>query len=459
MAASRELCRALGAEHVRHRREASPAVVLRRLLLSLDYVLERPAPWLATEAEKVAALTAAGAPERALPRRVYWGRRDSRRRYFAHKLPLALGAERATFVFVQAEDVVPSGVRTWGETHAALRAAGRAVEVVVVGRDPERLAAAQPVLDALTRAPAPPDARPNGPARRPAAPRWSSRRPRGGGAGRSGRPGDLRRHQRRPGAHARQGGSQDRGRGGASDHERPAASGPTRALQCLLLCRATPCGSSGRWLSSAGSLTTRAARADPPLCAASSPAHACHSGTSSERRYEAGHRSAALSSTAPRVRPGPFPIMRGDDRPADQPGEHSTPRGRGASVVCPERLSLAALSTRRLMLPYRNPSASPQSGQQPVVQVRPEWIDTADPVPYTGRNGDGDDPRRRVATIDVGSDGGPGTGRRAADSLSLRSFLRLAPPASPPVHSTISRTRRLLSPLRLRLPGHDGCVS
>ena len=162
MAASRELYRALGAEHVRHRREASPAVVLRRLLLSLDYVLERPAPWLATEAEKVAALTAAGAPERALPRRVYWGRRDSRRRYFAHKLPLALGAERATLVFVQAEDVTPSGVRTWGETHAglwaALRAAGRAVEVVVVGRDPERLAAAQPVLDAWTRAPAPPDA-------------------------------------------------------------------------------------------------------------------------------------------------------------------------------------------------------------------------------------------------------------------------------------------------------------
>ena len=32
-----------------------------------------------------------------------------------------------------------------------------------------------------------------------------------------------------------------------------------------------------------------------------------------------------------------------------------------------------------------------------------------------------------------------------ADSLSLRSFLRLAPPASPPDHSTISRTRRLLS--------------
>ncbi len=34
---------------------------------------------------------------------------------------------------------------------------------------------------------------------------------------------------------------------------------------------------------------------------------------------------------------------------------------------------------------------------------------------------------------------------RAADSLSLRSFLHLAPPSPPPDHSTISRTRRLLS--------------
>ena len=32
---------------------------------------------------------------------------------------------------------------------------------------------------------------------------------------------------------------------------------------------------------------------------------------------------------------------------------------------------------------------------------------------------------------------------RAADSLSLRAFLNLAPPAAPPDHSTISRTRRL----------------
>ena len=121
--APRSLYRALGAEHVRHRREASPAVVLRRLL-SLDYVLDHlTEPWLATETEKVAALTAAGAPEQVLPHRVYRGRRDARRRYFAHKLPLALGPARAAFVFIQAEDVTVGAVRAWGETHAGLWAA------------------------------------------------------------------------------------------------------------------------------------------------------------------------------------------------------------------------------------------------------------------------------------------------------------------------------------------------
>ena len=53
--------------------------------------------------------------------------------------------------FVQNEDETASAVRTWGSQHAALWArliaAGRAVEVVVVGRDPERLAAAERVLD------------------------------------------------------------------------------------------------------------------------------------------------------------------------------------------------------------------------------------------------------------------------------------------------------------------------
>ena len=149
--AARRIYRAIGAEHVRHRRPAAPEVVLRRLL-SLDYVLEHPhAAWLPAEEEKVNALTAAGIAKELLPRRLYQGAVGAQYRYFPHKLPLALDGRRATFLFVQAEDETESAVRTWGGQHAALwaalAAAGRAVEVVVVGRDPVRLAAAGRVLD------------------------------------------------------------------------------------------------------------------------------------------------------------------------------------------------------------------------------------------------------------------------------------------------------------------------
>ena len=149
--AARRIYRAIGAEHVRHRRPAAPEIVLRRLL-SLDYVLEhRNTAWLPTADEKVDALTAAGIDKELLPRRLYQGAVGALYRYFPHRLPLALDGRRATFLFVQAEDETESAVRTWGGQHAALwaalAAAGRSVEVVVVGRDPVRLAAAGRVLD------------------------------------------------------------------------------------------------------------------------------------------------------------------------------------------------------------------------------------------------------------------------------------------------------------------------
>ena len=150
--AARRIYRAIGAERVRHRRPAAPEVVLRRLL-SLDYVPEYPhAAWLPTEDEKVNALTAAEIAKELLPRRLYQGAVGAQYRYFPHKLPVALDGGRATFLFVQTdEDETVSAVRTWGSQHsalwAALAAAGRAVEVVVIGRDPVRLAAAERVLD------------------------------------------------------------------------------------------------------------------------------------------------------------------------------------------------------------------------------------------------------------------------------------------------------------------------
>ncbi len=150
---ARPVYRALGAEHIRHRREASAALLFRRLL-AFDYLLDhRDGPWLATEEEKVAALTAAGVPEAALPRRVYAGQGNGKgqTRYFVNKLPVALDAKHGTFVFVQRTDETPSALETWGESHAAvwdtLRAAGRAVTVVVVGRDRGPLDAAEKVLN------------------------------------------------------------------------------------------------------------------------------------------------------------------------------------------------------------------------------------------------------------------------------------------------------------------------
>ena len=158
----RELYRALGVEHLRPRRDATPAVALQRLL-SLDYVIDHlDAPWLPADDEKVAAFTDAGVPKDVWPGRVYAGTDGSRRRHFIHRLPLALDAERATFVFVQPEEETQSALRTWGGQHAGLWAAllnaGRAVDVVVVGRNADRLAAAGRVFDGWVATPAAVDA-------------------------------------------------------------------------------------------------------------------------------------------------------------------------------------------------------------------------------------------------------------------------------------------------------------
>ena len=82
---ARGLYRALGAEHIRHRRTASPGVLMRRLL-SLDYVIEHTGlPWLATEHEKVGAFEALGIEPASLPVRVYRGAAGTTRRYFPLK--------------------------------------------------------------------------------------------------------------------------------------------------------------------------------------------------------------------------------------------------------------------------------------------------------------------------------------------------------------------------------------
>ena len=161
---ARPVYRALGAEHIRHRRQASAALTLRRLL-AFDYVLDHAdRPWLPTEDEKVTALRTAGVAESALPRRVYPGAHGGtgQTRYFVQKLPVALDASGAVFVYVL-DSVL--GLRTWGASHAAvwaaLRAKGRTVSVVLVGRPQDGLEAGETVLSQWTTA-GPPDAHATG---------------------------------------------------------------------------------------------------------------------------------------------------------------------------------------------------------------------------------------------------------------------------------------------------------
>ena len=117
---SRRIYRALGAEDIRHRRSASEAVLMRRLL-SLDYVLEHPdLPWLPTESEKIGAFEALGIERRILPSRLYRGAAGNTRRYFPLKLPVALEAERALFVYVEPGHDTSTALRSWGEAHRGL---------------------------------------------------------------------------------------------------------------------------------------------------------------------------------------------------------------------------------------------------------------------------------------------------------------------------------------------------
>ena len=156
---ARGIYRALGAKDIRRRRVASTEVLM-RLLLSLDFVLEHPClPWLPTEPEKVGAFEALGIERRFLPVRVYRGAAGNTRRYFPLKLPVALDAERAVFVYGDPGYETATALRSWGAVHRglwkALRERGRRIEVVAVTRTWEELNRAGTVLDNWAREPRP----------------------------------------------------------------------------------------------------------------------------------------------------------------------------------------------------------------------------------------------------------------------------------------------------------------
>ena len=129
---------ALGVGDIRRRRITSREVLMRRLL-AFDYVLDHPQlPWLPTEPEKMAAFEALSVERRLLPRRVYRGAVGNLRRYFPLRLPVALDAERAVFVYVDPGHETATALRSWGAAHRELWEAlwdrGCGIEVVVVVR-------------------------------------------------------------------------------------------------------------------------------------------------------------------------------------------------------------------------------------------------------------------------------------------------------------------------------------
>ena len=148
--AARAVYRALGAEDIRHRRIASAEVLLRRLL-SLDYVIGHTAEaWLPTESEKVAAFESLGIERRVLPVRVYRGAADDTRRYFPLKLPVALDAGGAVFVYADPGHDTATGLHSWGRAHRELwqelQERGRSVEAVAVVRTDSEFERAEKVL-------------------------------------------------------------------------------------------------------------------------------------------------------------------------------------------------------------------------------------------------------------------------------------------------------------------------
>ena len=153
---SKPIYRALGVEDIRHRKNASNPVVMRRLL-SLDFVLEHPGMnWLPAEPEKVEFFEKIGLPLRLLPRRIYYGAAGNQKRYFALKLPLAVDPETVTFAYVDPGHQTDTELRSWGAAHGplwdALRKKGRQVRVIGIAVENATLDRAVRVLEAWAAA-------------------------------------------------------------------------------------------------------------------------------------------------------------------------------------------------------------------------------------------------------------------------------------------------------------------
>ena len=146
----------------RHRRIASPTVLVRRLPW-LDCVLEHPdLPWPLTEPAKVGALETPGIERLLFPSRLYRGAAGSTGRHVPLGLPVAPEADRALFVCADLGHDTPTAPGAWADRHGclweALAGRHRSSGVVAVVRTDGEFDRTQAALEPWATAPGPGEA-------------------------------------------------------------------------------------------------------------------------------------------------------------------------------------------------------------------------------------------------------------------------------------------------------------
>jgi hypothetical protein len=154
---ARAIYRAIGEPEHRNRREASAAVIARRMMV-LDYVLvHADVAWLSTEEEKVDLFARFGVLPRDLPQRASAALRTEATtgtRYFRHEAPVAVVGDPpvATFVCL-VTDTTGRMLEQFLREHGRLFASLPAWTVVAIGPSPTGLRACEVAFERYRRRP------------------------------------------------------------------------------------------------------------------------------------------------------------------------------------------------------------------------------------------------------------------------------------------------------------------
>jgi len=154
---ARAIYRAIGEPEHRNRREASAALIARRIMV-LDYVLSHAdIPWLSTEDEKVDLFARLGVTPRDLPQRASAAARteaSSATRYFRHEAPVAVVGDPPIPTFVcLVTDTTGRMLEQFLRDHSRLFAWLPAWTVVAIGPRPTGLYACEGAFERYLRRP------------------------------------------------------------------------------------------------------------------------------------------------------------------------------------------------------------------------------------------------------------------------------------------------------------------